>query len=76
MRRKIYTVQGGFSAIKQHPLKNKDCAIHYDDKQFSILANGRSRFYLSTLEATFIKVFKPVLYRQKKFVHALKLAHL
>ena len=76
MRRRIYTVRGGFPAIEKYFLKNKDCAIYYDDKQFSILANKRSHFYLSTLEATSIKIFKSVLCRQKDSVYTLKLAHL
>ena len=65
-----------YPAIGQHLLENKDCTIHYDDKQFSILANGRSHFRLSTLQATYIKTLKPELCRQKEFVYILELAHL
>ena len=50
-----------YFAIGQHLLKNKDYAIHYDVKPFSILANGRSHFHLSTLETTYIKTLKPEL---------------
>ena len=63
------------SAIGQHLLNNKKCAAHYDDNQFSILAKGRTLFHLSTLEATFIKMLKPELCRQKEFVYTLKLRH-
>ena len=63
------------SAIGQHLLNNKKCAAHYDDNQFSILAKGRTLFHLSTLEATFIKMLKPELCRQKDFVYTLKLRH-
>ena len=57
----------------QHLFENKGCAIHYDDEQCSIMANGRSRFYLSTLEATYIKTLKPELCRQREVVYTLKL---
>ena len=60
---------------KGHLLNNKKCAAHYDDNQFSILAKGRTLFHLSTLEATFIKMLKPELCRQKEFVYTLKLRH-
>ena len=63
------------SAIGQHLLNNKKCASYYDDDQFSILAKGRTLFHLSTLEATFIKMLKPELCRQKEFVYTLKLRH-
>ena len=43
------------SAIGQHLLDNARCALHYNNKKFSILARGRSSFYLSAFEATFIK---------------------
>ena len=64
-----------YSAIRQHLLENEDCSIHYDDKQFSILATKRSHFYLSTLQATFTKTLSE-LCRQKEFVSTLKLAHI
>ena len=34
---------------------NPVCAQHYDDSRFSILAQGRSPFHLSSLKATFFK---------------------
>ena len=58
------------SAIGLHLLQNQNptCAQHYDDSIFSILAQGRSPFHLSALEATFIKTSIPALCRQKEFV--------
>ena len=44
------------SAIGQHLLENKECAKHFNDAQFSILATARSSFHLSVLEATYAKV--------------------
>ena len=63
------------SAIGQHLLNNEKCTSHYDDSQSSILAQGRTLFHLSTLEATFIKILQPELCRQKEFVYTLKLRH-
>ena len=56
------------SAIVQHLLQNKDCAEHYNDAQFSILATARSLFHLSVLEATYISSLQSVLCQQKKFI--------
>jgi len=53
------------SAIGLHLLRNTICAQNYDDKQFSILAKGRSAFHLSVLESIFIKTLNPILCRQK-----------
>ena len=36
-------------------LQNPDCAAHYHDRQFSILAKARTQFHLEALEAIFIK---------------------
>ena len=63
------------SAIGLHFLQNSTCAQHYDDSRFSILAQGRSSFHLSALEATFIKTSNPALCRQKEFVYSLKIVH-
>ena len=54
-------------AIGLHLLQNPTCAQHYDDSRFSILAQGRSPFHLSALEATFIKTSNPALCRQKEY---------
>ena len=63
------------SAIELHLSQNPTCAQHYDDSRFSILAQGRSLFHLSALEATFIKTSNPALCRQKEFVYSLKIVH-
>ena len=63
------------SAIGLHLLQNPTCAQHYDDSRFSILAQSRSPFHLSALEATFIKTSNPALCRQKEFVYSLKIVH-
>ena len=62
------------SAIGQHLLDNIECARHYNNCMFSVLARGRSSFHLSALEATFIKSLKPPLCKQKEFVYSLKLS--
>ena len=63
------------SAIGQHLLTNQSRALHYSDDRFSILSKGRSAFHLSALEATYIKVSRPILCRQKEFVYTLKISH-
>ena len=62
------------SAIGQHLLGNAQCALHYSNQKFSILARGRSSFHLSALEATFIKSLNPLLCKQKEFVYSLKIS--
>ena len=49
------------SAIGQHLLENKECAKHFNDAQFSILATARSSFHLSVLEATYINALQSIL---------------
>ena len=61
------------SAIGLHLLLNSICAQHYDDGRFSIIAQGRSPFNLSVLEATFTKMSNPALCQQKQFVYTLQL---
>ena len=63
------------SAIGQHLLENKECAKHYNDAQFSILATARSSFHLSVLEATYINSLQPIFCHQKKFVYSLQISH-
>ena len=53
--------------IVQHLLENEECAKHYNDAQYSILATARSSFHLSVLEATYINSLQPILCRQKEF---------
>ena len=62
------------SSIGQHLLDNAQCALHYSNEKFSILARGRSSFRLSALEATFIKSLNPLLCKQKEFVYSLKIS--
>ena len=62
------------SAIDQHLLENKECAKHFNNAQFSILATARS-FHLSVLEATYINSLQPILCRQKEFVYSLQISH-
>ena len=52
-------------AIGLHFLQNSVCAQLYNDSRFSIFAQGRSPFYLSALEATFIKTSNPTLTDKK-----------
>ena len=61
------------SAIGQYLLKNDQCAANYYDDQFSILDTVRSSFRVSLLEASYIRVRRPNLCKQKEFVHTLKL---
>ena len=63
------------SAIGQHLLQTETCANNFNTNQFSILAKARTQFHLSTLEATFIRILKPELCRQKEFVYSLQLIH-
>ena len=62
------------SYIGQHLLDNAQCALHYSNEKFSILARGRSSFHLSVLEATFIKPLNPLLCKQNEFVYSLKIS--
>ena len=39
------------SAIGTHLLKHPNCALHYNDNQFSILSKARSEFHLALLES-------------------------
>ena len=63
------------SAIGQHLLENKECAKHFNNAQFSILARARSSFHLSVLEAIYINSLQPILCRQKEFVSSLQISH-
>ena len=61
------------SFIGQH-LDNAQCAFHYRNEKFSILARGRSSFHFSALKATFIKSLNPLLCKQKEFVYSLEIS--
>ena len=56
-------------------MQNLECATQYSNDQFSILAKARSMFHLSVMEATYIKIRKPILCRQKEFVYLLQIFH-
>ena len=63
------------SAIGLHFFQNSDCAAHYHDQQFSILAKARIKFQLAALAAILIKTQKPTLCRLKEFVQPLQILH-
>ena len=60
------------SSIGQHLLKNPSCAEKYKERNFSVLARGRSAFHLSALESTFIQMRSPELCKQKEFLALMK----
>ena len=70
-----FKAENCFSAIEQHLSQSPTCAREYNDNKFSILARGRTSFYLSTPEATYIKTSKPNSCKQKEFVCGLKITH-
>ena len=49
-------------------MRNSECATQYSNDQFSILAKAESMFYLSVLEATYVKSSKSIVCRQKVFI--------
>ena len=73
--RSIATQQQGVSAIELHLMQNPKCATQCSNDQFSDLAKARSMFNLSVLEATYIKISKPILCRQKEFVYSFQIFH-
>ena len=60
-------------AIGLHLLQNVFCPQHYNGRRFYTLAQGRSRFHLSALEAAFIKTSNPFLCRQTNLIIAERL---
>ena len=56
-------------------MQNPECATQYSNDQFSILAKAKSMFHLVALEATYIKIGKPILCHQKEFVYSLEIFH-
>jgi hypothetical protein len=58
-----------FTAIGSHLLSNPECAQHYTDERFKILARGRNQFHLKVLESLFIQTMKPELCKQKQYVY-------
>ena len=68
--RSIATHQQCVSAIGLHLMQNPECATQYSNDHFSIIAQVRSMFHLSVLEATYIKISKPILcHRKSVFIH-------
>ena len=61
------------SAVACHLAANKECCLSYDDSDFRVLARCRSKLHLNILEAMYIHVLKPVLWKQKSFVANLTL---
>ena len=61
------------NSIGLHFLENDQCALNYANKRLSILVTVRRSFDLSLVEAAYIKIQRPVLCIQKKFVYTLKL---
>ena len=53
------------STIAEHLLYNPECAKHYEDKMFSILAIGRNSYHCSVLESLYIKTLKSKLCKQQ-----------
>ena len=53
------------SSIAGHLLNNMECAKHYEDKKFPILATGRNAYHLSVLESLYIKTLNPKLCKQQ-----------
>ena len=56
------------SVVRQSSVQG---AANYNDDQFSILDTARSPFHLSLLEASYIKVRRPNLCKQREFVYTL-----
>ena len=61
------------SVIGQHLLENDQCTANYNEDQFSILDTARSRFHLTLLEVSYIRVRRPNPGKQKEFVYILNL---
>ena len=61
------------STIGQHLLEKDQSATNYNEDQFSTLDTTRSRFHLTLLEASYIRVQRPNFCKQKEFVYALNL---
>ena len=73
-REKVKETSNCDSVIDTHLLKHPNCALHYNDDQFSILSKARSEFHLAVLESIHNTSSKPALCRQKEFVYRLKLS--
>ena len=61
------------SAVYLHLLSRPDCLGVYDDSHISVLCRARYVQQLKVLEAVCIRIYKPVLCKQKEHIVALKL---
>ena len=61
------------SAVYLHFLSRPDCLGVYDDSHTSVLCRARYFQQLKVLEAVCIRIYKPVLCKQKEHIVALKL---
>ena len=61
------------SATGRHLSENDQRAVNYNNDQYSILDSARSPFHLSLLEASYIRVWRSNLHKQKELAHTLKL---
>ena len=73
--RSIATHQQCVSVIGLHLMQTPKYTTKYSNDQFSILAEARPMYHLSVLEATYIKISKPIFCRQKEFVYSLRIFH-
>ena len=60
---------GDSTAIGEHLISNPECAKHFHDGQFKVIARGRTPYHLSVLESIYISTKKPVFCKQKRFVY-------
>ena len=60
---------GDATAIGEHLLSSPECARHFHNGMFTILARGRTPFHLSVLESLFIRTRKPIFCRQKQYIY-------
>ena len=63
------------SAIGQHLLENKECAKHFNDAQFFILATARPSFHLSVLEEPTSMPYSLFSVVKREFVYSLQISH-
>ena len=66
--RSVATHHQCVSAIGLHLMQNPEYATQCSNNQFFILDKARSMFHFSVLEATYIKISKPIPCLQKEFV--------
>ena len=72
-KKRTNPTEGYQSAIASHLAVNRDCCVSYDESGFKVLSRCRSKHHLDFLEAMYIHVLEPVLFKQKSFVTSLAL---